>query len=126
MGKILVVEDEAEIQELLQDFLEEEGHQIEIAGDGVEAIKLATTKQYDLILLDIMLPKIDGYGVLEVVRQSSMVPVIMLTALDSEKNQIKGFDLMADDYVTKPFSMPVLIRKIAAVLRRSELNLIFL
>lgn len=126
MGKILVVEDEAEIQELLQDFLEEEGHQIEIAGDGVEAIKLATTKQYDLILLDIMLPKIDGYGVLEVVRQSSMVLVIMLTALDSEKNQIKGFDLMADDYVTKPFSMPVLIRKIAAVLRRSELNLIFL
>jgi two-component system response regulator VanR len=66
-----------------------------------------------------MLPKIDGYGVCEVIRQKSNVPIIMLTALDSEQNQIKGLDLQADDYITKPFSMSVLLRKIAAVLRRT-------
>ena len=66
-----------------------------------------------------MLPKIDGYGVCEVIRQKSDVPIIMLTALDGEQNQIKGLDLQADDYITKPFSMPVLLRKIAAVLRRA-------
>ena len=66
-----------------------------------------------------MLPKIDGYGVCEVIRQKSDVPIIMLTALDGEENQIKGLDMQADDYITKPFSMPVLLRKIAAVLRRS-------
>ena len=67
-----------------------------------------------------MLPKIDGYGVCEVIRQKSDVPIIMLTALDGEENQIRGLDLQADDYITKPFSMPVLLRKIAAVLRRSS------
>ena len=66
-----------------------------------------------------MLPKIDGYGVCEVIRQKSDVPIIMLTALDGEENQIKGLDMQADDYITKPFSMPILLRKIAAVLRRS-------
>lgn len=73
-----------------------------------------------MVLLDIMLPKIDGYGVCEVIRQKSNVPIIMLTALDDEGNQLKGLDLQADDYITKPFSMPVLLRKIAAVLRRSS------
>ena len=67
-----------------------------------------------------MLPKIDGYGVCEVIRQKSNVPIIMLTALDGEESQIKGLDLQADDYITKPFSMPVLIRKIAAILRRTS------
>ena len=67
-----------------------------------------------------MLPKIDGYGVCEVIRQKSDVPIIMLTALEDEENQLKGLDLQADDYITKPFSMPVLLRKIAAVLRRSS------
>ena len=75
-------------------------------------------QSFDLVLLDIMLPKIDGFSVCEVIRQKSDVPVIMLTALEDEANQIKGLDLKADDYITKPFSMPVLLRKIAAVLRR--------
>jgi two-component system response regulator VanR len=90
-----------------------------LAADGVEALAKYSEQAFDLILLDLMLPKIDGYGVCEVIRQKSNVPIIMLTALDSEQNQIKGLDLQADDYITKPFSMPVLLRKIAAVLRRT-------
>lgn len=120
MSKILVVEDDPSIQALLHDFLEEAGHRVALAADGVEALAKFSEQTFDLVLLDIMLPKIDGYGVCEVIRQSSDVPIIMLTALDSEDNQIRGLDLQADDYITKPFSMPVLLRKIAAVLRRAS------
>ncbi len=119
MSKILIVEDDLSIQALLHDFLEEAGHSVVLAADGVEALAKYSQQSFDLILLDIMLPKIDGYGVCEVIRQKSDVPIIMLTALDAEENQIKGLDLQVDDYITKPFSMPILIRKIAAVLRRS-------
>ena len=118
MRKILIVEDDISIQALLHDFIKEAGYEVALASDGVEALSLFTEQSFDLILLDIMLPKIDGYGVCEVIRQKSDVPIIMLTALDGEQNQIKGLDLQADDYITKPFSMPVLIRKISAVLRR--------
>ncbi len=119
MSKILIVEDDLSIQALLHDFLEDAGHSVVLASDGVEALAKYAQQPFDLILLDIMLPKIDGYGVCEVIRQKSDVPIIMLTALDGEENQIKGLDLQVDDYITKPFSMPILIRKIAAVLRRS-------
>lgn len=118
MSKILIVEDDLSIQALLHDFIEEAGYTVELAADGVEALAKYSEQSFDLVLLDIMLPKIDGYGVCEVIRQKSDVPIIMLTALDGEENQIKGLDLQADDYITKPFSMPVLLRKIAAVLRR--------
>ena len=118
MRKILIVEDDISIQALLHDFIKEAGYEVALASDGVEALTLFTEQSFDLILLDIMLPKIDGYGVCEVIRQKSDVPIIMLTALDGEENQIKGLDLQADDYITKPFSIPVLIRKISAVLRR--------
>ena len=120
MQRILVVEDDLDIQELLQNFLQEMGYEVDIAGDGVEALSIFVDGKYDLILLDIMLPKIDGYGVCELVRKQSDVPIIMLTALNGEDDQIKGLDLQVDDYITKPFSMPILIRKIAAVLRRSS------
>ncbi|MDO4340402.1 MAG: response regulator transcription factor [Eubacteriales bacterium] len=120
MAKILIVEDEADIQELLKNYLNEAGYELAMAGDGVEALNLAAKDHYDLILLDVMLPKIDGFGVLEVIRRESEVPVIMLTALDGEEFQIRGYDLQVDEYVTKPFSMPVLLRKIAAVLRRTS------
>lgn len=120
MSKILIVEDDLSIQALLHDFIEEAGHSVVLASDGVEALAKHSEQDFDLVLLDIMLPKIDGYGVCEVIRQRSDVPVIMLTALDGEENQIRGLDLQADDYITKPFSMPVLLRKIAAVLRRSS------
>ena len=119
MSKILVVEDDLSIQALLHDFIEEAGHSVVLAADGVEALAKYSEQPFDLILLDLMLPKIDGYGVCEVIRQKSDVPIIMLTALDGEQNRIKGLDLQADDYITKPFSMPVLLRKIAAVLRRA-------
>jgi len=120
MGKILIVEDDLSIQALLHDFIQEADHSVVLASDGVEALARFSEQTFDLILLDIMLPKIDGYGVCELIRQKSDVPVIMLTALDSEENQIRGLDLQADDYITKPFSMPVLLRKIAAVLRRTS------
>lgn len=120
MEKILIVEDDLSIQALLHDFILEAGYVTETANDGVEALTKFSEQDFDLVLLDIMLPKIDGYGVCEFIRQKSDVPIVMLTALDSEQNQIKGFDMAVDDYITKPFSMPVLIRKIAAVLRRSS------
>lgn len=120
MQRILVVEDDLDIQELLKNFLCEVGYEITIANDGVEALALFAKMQFDLILLDIMLPGIDGFTVCEVIRKQSQIPIIMLTALSSEQEQIKGLDLQVDDYITKPFSMPILVRKIAAVLRRSN------
>lgn len=119
MQNILVVEDDLDIQELLREFLREAGYAVTTAGDGIEAMDLFAKNKYDLILLDIMLPKVDGFGVCELIRKQSQVPIIMLTALGGEEEQIRGLDLQVDDYIIKPFSMPILIRKIAAVLRRS-------
>ncbi len=118
MQKILVVEDDFDIQELLQNFLQEAGYEVAVANDGVEAISIFSNMKFDLILLDIMLPKIDGFTVCELIRRQSQIPIMMLTALNGEEEQIRGLDLQVDDYITKPFSMPVLVRKIAAVLRR--------
>ena len=109
-----------DIQELLREFLKEAGYEVTSASDGIEAMDMFAKNKYDLILLDIMLPKIDGFGVCELVRKQSQVPIIMLTALGGEEEQIRGLDLQVDDYITKPFSVPILIRKIAAVLRRSS------
>ena len=120
MQKILVVEDDLDIQELLKNFLQEVGYEISLASDGVEALSVFSAAQFDLVLLDVMLPKIDGFAVCEFIRKQSQVPIIMLTALSGEEEQIRGLDLQVDDYITKPFSMPILIRKIAAVLRRSN------
>ena len=120
MKKILVVEDEPEIRTLLDNFLTHEGFEVSLAGDGVEALSLFGRAHFDLVLLDIMIPKIDGFGVCEVIKKQSDMPVMFLSALNDDKSQIKGYDLMADDYVTKPFSMPILIRKINARLRRND------
>jgi two-component system response regulator VanR len=119
MLRILVVEDDFDIQELLQNYLENEGYQVILASDGEEALCQFADSQADLVLLDLMLPKLDGYQVCKAIRAESDVPVIMLTALDSEQHQLRGFDLSIDDYITKPFSMPLLLRKIEAVLRRT-------
>ena len=119
MAKVLVVDDEKLIVKGIRFSLEQDGFEVACAYDGEEALQMAKETEYDMVLLDVMLPKIDGFGVLEVIRQSSLVPVIMLTALDDEAYQIKGYDLQADEYVTKPFSMQILLRKIGAVLRRS-------
>ena len=122
MKKILIVEDDLSIQALLHDFIQEAGFDVVLASDGVEALTKFSKQSFDLVVLDIMLPKIDGYGVCGVIRQKSNVPIVMLTALDSEAEQVKGLDMQVDDYITKPFSMPVLLRKISAVLRRSISN----
>ena len=118
MKRILIVEDEPDIQELLRAYLEDAGYQTAVAGDGVTALALFGGQTFDLVLLDLMLPKIDGFGVCELIRQQSQVPILMLTALDGEESQLRGFGMDIDDYVTKPFSMPVLLEKIRVILRR--------
>ena len=117
---ILIIEDEQHMQNILKAFLEDAGYQITIAGDGMEGIAAFHKAAYDLVLLDIMMPKLDGYTVCEMIRRESNTPVIRLTALDDEGSQIKGFELMADDYITKPFSVPLVVRRIEAVLRRAK------
>ena len=118
MERILVVEDDFDIAEMLQTWLTEAGSGVEVAQDGLRALDVFAAGGFDLVLLDLMLPKLDGFGVCEWIRARSDVPVVMLTALDGEEEQLRGYDLRIDDYVTKPFSMPLLLRKIAAILRR--------
>ena len=108
MQKILIVEDDIDIQDILKNHLTDAGYEVVIADDGVDGIaKFDDT--ISLVLLDIMLPKIDGYGVCEVIRQKSQVPIIMLTALSDEENQLKGFKQQIDDYIPKPFSPKILL-----------------
>ena len=118
MKRILIVEDEPDIQELLRAYLRDAGYETAVAGDGVTALTLFQSHPFDLVLLDIMLPKIDGFGVCELIRRQSQVPVLMLTALDGEQEQLRGFGMDIDDYITKPFSMPILLAKIRVILRR--------
>ena len=120
MKHILIVEDEPDIQELLCAYIQNAGYETAAAGDGEEALNLFASRPFDLVLLDIMLPKLDGFQVCERIRSQSQVPILMLTALDGEAQQLKGLRLDADDYVTKPFSIPVLLEKIRVILRRSR------
>jgi len=116
----MIVEDEPELRQLLASYLINDGYSVIEAEDGVAALSLFGSETVDLVILDIMIPKIDGYGVCEFVKKQSNVPVIFLSALDDEKSMVKGYDSLADDYVTKPFSMPVFLRKVKAVLRRDS------
>lgn len=120
MKKILVVEDEKDIQNIIKAFLENAEYKVETADDGLDAINLIQKNNYDLIILDILLPKIDGFTVCEMIRKNSNVPIIILTALTDEESQLKGFDKLADDYITKPFSMPIVLKHIEAILRRTD------
>ncbi len=121
---ILVVEDESRIRRMLYDFLNLKGYQVLQAADGEEALDIFyENNQYiDLILLDVMLPKVDGYEVLKEVRNISEVPVIMLTARDGEQDQVEGFRLGVDDYLLKPFYNAVLLGHIEAILKRSSVG----
>jgi two-component system response regulator RegX3 len=118
MAKVLVVEDEQSLREALVFFLEKEGHEVSVAVDGEEAISVFEKSGADIILLDLMLPKVDGNQVCKHIRQSSNVPIIMLTAKDSEIDKIVGLEIGADDYITKPYSTRELLARIKAVLRR--------
>ncbi|MCL2559422.1 MAG: response regulator transcription factor [Turicibacter sp.] len=120
MKKILIIEDEISIQQLLKNFLEDAGYGVTIASDGLEGIETFQESSFDLILLDVMLPKIDGYAVLEMIRKTSNIPVIMITALDEEKNQLQAFELEVDDFIVKPFTMALALKRIEAVLRRTQ------
>jgi two-component system response regulator RegX3 len=118
MAKVLVVEDEQSLREPLVFFLEKEGHEVSVAVDGEDALRVFENSGADVILLDLMLPKIDGNQVCKQIRQSSNVPIIMLTAKDSEIDKIVGLEIGADDYITKPYSTRELLARIKAVLRR--------
>ncbi|AHD05146.1 response regulator transcription factor [Paenibacillus larvae] len=119
-SSILVVDDEERIRRLLRMYLEKEGYDIEESQDGETALKLAMDKDYDLILLDIMLPGMDGTEVCARLRQFKTTPVIMLTAKGEETNRVHGFEVGADDYVVKPFSPREVIYRVKAILRRSS------
>lgn len=117
---ILVIEDDSNIQELIVEFLSAEGYSVESASDGIEGIQAFKKDEFDLVILDVMMPNLDGHAVCKMIRQSSNVPIIFLTALDQESDQVKGFELMCDDYITKPFSFTLLMKRVEAVLRRTS------
>lgn len=117
--RILVVEDEASLARFLQLELNHEGYQVGIARDGYEALTRVNETEWDLVLLDLMLPGLEGFEVCRRVREQSDVPIIMLTARDAVQDKIKGLDLGADDYVTKPFAVEELLARIRARLRRT-------
>ncbi|WP_367306006.1 response regulator [Alicyclobacillus acidocaldarius] len=117
---ILVVEDEEPIANILRFALEREGYRVSCAYDGAEALERWRALQPDLILLDVMLPEVDGFDVLRAIRQASGVPVIILTAKDDEVDKVLGLELGADDYVTKPFSTRELVARVKANLRRAS------
>ena len=117
--KILIVEDDSNIADLLRLYLEKEGYEISIASDGGKGVESFRRVQPDLVLLDIMLPVLDGWGVCRAIRAESKTPVIMLTAKGETEDKVSALKQGADDYVTKPFEMPELLARIEAVLRRS-------
>ncbi len=119
--KILVVDDESRMRKLVRDFLEREGFQVLEAGDGLEAMEVFyADKDISLLVLDVMMPKMDGWQVCREVRQSSKVPIIMLTARSEERDELQGFELGVDEYISKPFSPKILVARVEAILRRSN------
>lgn len=119
--KILIVDDEKPISDIIKFNLSKEGYEIDTAFDGDEALKKVYQFQPDLVLLDVMLPKLDGFQVCRKIRESFNMPIIMLTAKEEEVDKVLGFELGADDYITKPFGMRELIARVKANIRRVEL-----
>jgi DNA-binding response OmpR family regulator len=119
--KILVVEDEPSLVDTLEYSLARQGYDVSIAGDGVKALEVARQVQPDLVVLDVMLPHLDGYEVCRILRQETSAPIIMLTARADEVDKVVGLEVGADDYLTKPFSMRELIARVKALLRRVRL-----
>lgn len=117
---ILVVEDDYYIQELIAEFLRAQNYEVDVASDGLEGWNKFQQAKYDLVILDLMMPSLNGYEVCRLIREKSDTPVIVLTALSEEKDQLKAFEEEADDYVTKPFSFHVLMKRVEAVLRRTR------
>lgn len=121
MSKILIVEDEERIRDMIKEYISIEEYETDEASDGIEALDLIRKNEYGLIILDVMMPRIDGWTVLRELRKSSEVPVIMLTARGEEYDKLFGFELGVDDYIVKPFSPKELLARIKAIIRRSSL-----
>lgn len=117
---ILVVDDEPKVARLARDYLEKNGFRVLTAGDGQSALTTARREKPDLVILDLMLPQIDGREVCRILRRESDVPIIMLTALSEEIDQVTGLEIGADDYITKPFSVRTLVARVRALLRRTR------
>ena len=118
--KILVVDDESRMRKLVKDFLVREGYTVLEAGDGMEAMDVFyEDKDIALIILDVMMPKMDGWQVCSEIRESSKVPIIMLTARSEERDELQGFELGVDEYISKPFSPKILVARVNAILRRT-------
>ncbi|MCI9215733.1 MAG: response regulator transcription factor [Dorea sp.] len=124
MANILIVEDEKNMQDIIAEYMQRGGHTCFTADDGVDALMILKNNPMDLMILDIMMPHLDGFSVCKMAREMSSLPIIMLTAKESEYDKLKGYDLGADDYMTKPFSPKVLLAKANALLRRSSALLI--
>ena len=117
---ILIAEDEPKLREVLSDYFVSRGDRPVMVADGMQALELARTREFDGVLLDIMMPQLDGFGVCRALRKNSDVPIIFLTALSDEEDKLMGYELGADDYVTKPFTMSVLYAKLSALIKRSR------
>ena len=120
MANILIVEDEKNMQEIITEYMRRGGHTCYTADDGVDALMVLKNNPMDLMILDIMMPLLDGFSVCKMAREMSNIPIIMLTAKGGEDDKLKGYDLGADDYMTKPFSPKVLLAKTNALLRRTS------
>lgn len=120
MANILIVEDEKKMQEIIAEYMQRGGHTCFTADDGMDALLALKNHPMDLMILDIMMPHLDGFSVCRMAREISSLPIIMLTAKSNEDDKLKGYDLGADDYMTKPFSPKVLLAKTNALLRRSS------
>ncbi len=119
--KILVVDDESRMRKLVRDFLDREGYDVLEASNGMEAMEIFyQEKDIALVILDVMMPKMDGWQTCREIRQSSQVPIIMLTARSEERDELQGFDLGVDEYISKPFSPKILVARVGAILRRSN------
>lgn len=120
MAKILVVDDEAKIREMVKKYAEFEGHSVTPAADGMQAIQLCKRNHYDIVIMDVMMPELDGFSSVREIRKISAVPIIMLSARGEEYDRIHGFETGVDDYVVKPFSPKELMMRIGAILARVQ------
>ena len=117
---ILIVEDERDIAVAIEAYLTNQGYKVSIAGNGIEALEIVESTVIDLAIVDVMMPRMDGWQVCREVRQSSKVPIIMLTARSEERDELQGFDLGVDEYISKPFSPKILVARVNAILRRAN------
>lgn len=122
MANILIVEDEKNMQDILSEYMHRGGHICFTADDGIDALMLLKNNPMNLMLLDIMMSYLDGFSVCKMVRELSNLPIIMLTAKSNEKDKLRGYEYSVDDYITKPFSLKILLAKVNALLRRTSVS----